>query len=173
MLGVRGAVELAGHRHLHRPLARDGAADRHQRRRAEEAEIHPRQTEAGFLAGDREIAGGDELAAGRGGDALDRRDHRLRQRDDGLHEGRAAREQLHVIAAASVAVVPMRLHFLEVVAGAERRSHAREHNDAGLIVSRDRLELGDKRLEHVEAKRVEVARRVQGQGDHAIVVARA
>ena len=141
MLGLRGAVESAGHRHLHRPLARDRAADRHQRGRAEQAEVHARQAEAGFLARDRKIAGGDELAAGRGGDALDRRDDRLRQRDDGLHESRAAREQLHVIAAAPVAVVPVRLHFLEVMAGAERRSDAREHNDARLIVARDRVEL--------------------------------
>ncbi len=42
--------------------------------------------ECGFLRGDGEIAGGDQLAAGGGGDALDFGDHGLRNRLDFLHQ---------------------------------------------------------------------------------------
>ena len=166
---MRG-VEAAGQRHLHRLLARHGAADRHQRGRAEEPIIHPRKAEARILSGDREIAGGDQLAARRGRDPLDRRDDWLRQRHDRLHERRAARKQLDVIIAASVAIVAMRLHLLEVVAGAERLSGAGEHDDARLVVIGDVVERGNEGLEHGEAQRIAVVRRVQSQDDDAVVV---
>ena len=48
-----------------------------------------RASRIGSRRGDREIAGRDQLATGRGGDALHGRDHRLRQRHDGLHHGAA------------------------------------------------------------------------------------
>ena len=161
--GLRGGVEPAGQRHLHRLLARHDAADRDQRRRAEQPVIHARQAEARMLSGDRKIAGGDELAARRGRDALDRRDDRLRQRDDRLHERRAAREQFDIKVAAPIAIVAMRLHLLEVMAGAERLSGAGEHDDARLVVIGDVVERGDQGLDHGEAQRIAVLRRVQSQ----------
>ena len=53
------------------------------------------------LRGDGEIAARDQLAARRGGGALDRGDHRLRHAMDALHHGAAAvHEVLHIGAAA-------------------------------------------------------------------------
>ena len=153
-----------------RALARHGPADRHQRRRAEEADVDAGQGEAGALAGDRQVAGGDELASRRRGDALDRRDDRLRQRDDRLHERGAARHDLLVEGAAAVGIVAVRLDLPEVVAGAQRRPFAGEHDDARPVVLGDVGEGDDQRVDHREAERVAVLRRGQRQGDDAGVV---
>ena len=47
--------------------------------------LHARGGEAGRLGGDRQVARGHELAAGRGGEALDPRDHRLRHAVEQQH----------------------------------------------------------------------------------------
>ena len=146
-----------------RPTATSGVV-------AEQAEIHPRESRSG-----RAPPRPQDRRRRRAGSPPRwrpprRGDDRLRQRDDGLHESGTPREQLHIVTAAAVAVVAVRLHLLKVMAGAERRSVTGEHNDASLIVSRDRVEFGDQRLDHIEAQRIEVVRRGQGQGDDSVVV---
>ena len=64
----------------------------------------------------------------------------------------------------------MRLHFSQVMAGAERRSGARQHHDAGAIVMGDRVKFHDQGLDHGKAQGIEIARRVQGQGENAMVI---
>jgi hypothetical protein len=74
-----GRDELAREQHLHRRLARDGARQRHHRRRAEQSDIDIVDREPRRARRHREVAGGDELAAGRGRGAAHGRDHRLGQ----------------------------------------------------------------------------------------------
>ena len=79
-MGVGGGDHVAGEQHFHGVLARDVARQRHHRRRAEQADMRRRACEnSRGLGGDREVAARDQLAAGGGGDAFDRGDHRLRQ----------------------------------------------------------------------------------------------
>ena len=82
------------------------------------------------LRGDGEVAARDQLAAGGGGLACTRGDHRLRQGDDLLHHGAAGRHDLLEIGAAAVGVAAPPGELLEVVAGAERRPVGREHDRA-------------------------------------------
>ncbi len=148
-------------------LARHGATDRDQGRRAEEADRHAGQGETRVGPGDRQIAGGDELTAGGGGDALDRGDHRLFQFDDPAHQLSAARHRALEERRAAVGVVAMRLQFLEVVAGRQRRTFAGEHDDARRRISGDRREGVDQGLDHRQAQRVARRRRLQRQRRHA------
>ena len=90
--------------------------------------------------GDGEIAARDELAAGRGRDALHRRDHRLGQGDDPLHHGAAGVHDLLEIGAAAVGVAAACGQLLEIVAGAERRTVRRQHDGANAVVLGDRRE---------------------------------
>ena len=169
-LGGLSVVKVAGQRHFHRVLARNGAADGDQRRRAEEADRHAGQGEARVGAGDREVAGGDELAAGGGGDAFDGGDHRLRQGDDGAHQVGAARHRALKERAAAVGVVAMRLQLLEVVAGRKRRPVAGENDDARRGIGFDRREGVDQRFDHRQAQRVARSRRLQSEGRDAAPV---
>src|SRR5438552_17663119 len=70
--GERGAGidGIAGERQLERALAPDRARHRYHRRVAEPAALAARGGEARLLGCDREVAGGVELAAGCGGDAV-------------------------------------------------------------------------------------------------------
>src|SRR5271166_5454641 len=169
-LRLGGAVELSGERHLHRALARYGPADCDQGRRAEEADVDARQGEAGGLAGDRQIARRDELASRRRGDAFHSRDDRLRQRDDRLHERSAAGHDVLVEGAPPVGVVAVSLDLPEVVAGAERRPFAGDHDGARLAVLGEVGEGDDQRIDHRKAEGVAVLRRGQGQRDDAGIV---
>src|SRR5271166_596831 len=169
-LRLGGAVELSGERHLHRALARYGPADCDQGRRAEEADVDARQGEAGGLAGDRQVARGDELASRRRGDAFHSRDDRLRQRDDRLHERDAARHDLFVEGMAPVGVVAVSLDLPEVVAGAQRRPVAGDDDGARPIVLGDVGEGDDQSIDHRKAEGVTVPRRGQSQRDDAGIV---
>ena len=132
----------------------------------------PGSAKRAFGSRDREIAGGDQLTPGGGRDPLDRRDHRLRQRDDRLHEIAAARHQRRVVFRAPVGIVAMRPDLSEVMPGRKRRPFAGEHDDARGRVGGDRLERADQRLDHAEAQRVARGRRVERQRrDASLVVA--
>jgi hypothetical protein len=65
---------------------------------------------------------------------VDAGDHRLRQPAQRLHHVGAAAEQLAVLRLRPAD------HLAQVVAGAEGRPVGRQHDDAGLAVSRDRGE---------------------------------
>ena len=94
----------------------------------------PGRGEARRLGGDGEVAGGDELAAGGGGDAVHLRDHRLRDAVDRLHQhGADVEEPLVEVGVATD-------HLAQVVAGARTparrprsRSPARSGSDADLL----------------------------------------
>src|SRR5438046_1629594 len=62
----RRVDRLPGEQELERALPSDRPRNRDHRRRAEEADLHSRRREARLLCGDREVAGGDQLAAGGG-----------------------------------------------------------------------------------------------------------
>jgi hypothetical protein len=83
--GTLGVDELAGGQHLEDLLARDVARKRHHGRGAEEPDIHPVHAEPRVLGRDRQIAGGHQLTARGGGDAVDLGDDRLGQARDQLH----------------------------------------------------------------------------------------
>ena len=75
-------------------------------------------------AGDGEVAGGDELAPGGGGHAVDLGDHRMAMVDDREHQLGAPLEQL--LAEAGVGIVT---DLVQIVTGREHRSVAGEHDD--------------------------------------------
>ena len=85
--------------------------------------LDARGREPAVVAAYREIAGGDQLAAGGGGDAVHARDHRLRQAGQRGHHARAAVEQ-----GAHRGVAQVGTHLLEVVAGAERLAGTGDHH---------------------------------------------
>ena len=72
-----GADGFAGEQHLHRRLPADGPAERHARRRAEGADVDAGSGKGGGGGRDGQVAGRDELTAGRGGEAVHLGDHRL------------------------------------------------------------------------------------------------
>jgi len=123
----------------------------------------PGRAKARALAGDRQVATGDELTAGGRRHAFDRGDDRLRQGDDLLHEVGAARHRLLVETLAAIGVVAMRLQLLEIVASRQRGAVGGDDDDAGRAIGFDREERVDQR----QAQRVARRRRLQRQRRHA------
>ena len=121
--GAAGVDQIAGQQHLHGRLAADGAGQCDHRRGAEQADIHPGRGEARGVGGHREVAGGDQLAPGGGGDAVHPGDHRLGQAHDVQHQAGAGGEGLLIRGAVGAGA-----YFPEVVAGAEGRAGAGQHN---------------------------------------------
>ena len=87
--------------------------------------LTPGSAKRRVVRGHREVAHRHELAAGGRRDAVDARDHRLRQPRQLLHHPAAGVEEL-----ALPVGVRMRAHLLQVVAGAEARAVAGEDDDA-------------------------------------------
>jgi len=114
--GDGGRDHVAGEQHLQRALAANGAAEGHHRRGAEQADLDAGRGERGFFAGDGEVAGGDKLAAGGGGDALYFGDHRLR---DGLQLHHQLRANVE---GAAIVVEVLAHHLSEIVAGGKHLS---------------------------------------------------
>ena len=83
-----------------------------------------------------EVAGGDELAAGRGGDAVHLCDHRLRYAVNRLHHHRADVEELLVERGVATD------HLAQIVPGGERRAGALDHDRPHV---RDRADLVERR----------------------------
>src|SRR5437762_9191662 len=85
--GERGAGidGIAGERQLERALAPDRARHRDHRRVAEPAALAARGGEARLVGRDREVAGGDELATGGGGEAVHARYDRLDRKSTRLN----------------------------------------------------------------------------------------
>lgn len=169
-LGALGVYEFRRQRHLHRVLARDGAPDRHQRRRAEAAFARAGQGKAGVAPGDGEIASRHELAAGGGGDPLHGGDHGLGVLGQPAHEQRAAVEQLFVESLAAVEIVAVGLNLAQVVAGAEHRPLAGDDDGAHRIIPGEFVEGGDERVDHQQTQRVARGGRSEGDRRHAGVV---
>ncbi len=121
--GAGGVDQIAGQQHLHGRFAADGAGQGDHGRGAEQADIHPGRGEARGVGGHREVAGGDQLAAGGGGDAVDPGDHRLGQAHDLQHQAGAGGEGLFIRGTVGAGA-----HFPQVVAGAEGRAGAGQHD---------------------------------------------
>ena len=136
----RGRDRLAGQQHFHRLLARNVARQRHHRRRAEQSDIDAGRGKARGFGRDGEIAACDQLAAGRGRDALDGGDHGLRQMHDRLHHGAAGVHDLREIGAAAIGVAAPRGQFLHVVAGGEGRAVGGDHHRTHALVVVDLLQ---------------------------------
>ncbi len=80
--------------------------------------------------------------------ALDRRDHRLWQAQEGEHHGAAALHQLPRVAASTVCIGTMGCQFLKVMAGGEGRSVSRQHHRADALVPGKAFELLRQRRQH-------------------------
>ncbi len=155
----------AGYQHLHRLLAADVTAERDHRRRAEEPDVHARRREGGAVRRHREITAGDKLAAGGGGDAVNARDHRLRQTHQRQHHLRALTEDCRDCLA-----IRGRTQILEIVAGAENRTDCGEHHRAYRAVASD---IGEHRLEcrhKLARKRVSPLRTIERESRDAVRV---
>ena len=83
------------------------------------------------------------MAAGGGGNAVHSRDHRLRQAVDGQHHLPALGEQRAVESRVVVGT-----HFLEIVAGAERRAAPGDDHDPNGFIGRDRIQRRLQRAQH-------------------------
>ena len=81
-----GVDLFAGYQHLHGLLARYIARQGNHRSGAEQANIHARSTEIGFIDCNGQIAGGNQLTTGSRGCALHFCNHQLWAIDDLLHE---------------------------------------------------------------------------------------
>src|SRR5690606_846900 len=115
-------------------FAADGAGERHHRCRAEEADIDAVHPESAAMRRHREVAARDKLAPGRGGDAMDTGDHRLRQTGEAEHDARAALEEVEICRAATVGRLARGLHLAQVVAGAEGAAGTGEDHDADALI---------------------------------------
>src|SRR6266404_2967515 len=119
---------IASKQHFHGMFARDVPRERHHRRRTEQADVDPGRCEFCGCGRNREIAGRNELTAGRRCDALDGRSNGLWQVHDLLHHSAAHLHDVFEISSAAIRVGPMPLEFLQVMAGGERWSISRQHN---------------------------------------------
>ncbi|GCC48016.1 hypothetical protein chiPu_0032518, partial [Chiloscyllium punctatum] len=153
---------FTGQQHFHRLLARHVARQRHHWRRAEQPDVDTRRRKRGRLGGDREITACDELAAGRGGDALNSRDHRLRQVHDRLHHRAAGVHDLSKIGAATIGIAAPRGELLHVVPGGISRTIRGDHDGADVPVVADvvqrSMEAGDHALRKAVARRGAIER---------------
>ena len=147
---------VTGEQHFEGAFPADGAGEGDHRRGAEEADLHAGRGEGGVLGGDGEIAGGDQLAAGRGGDTLD-------FGDDGLRDGLELLHQLGAdIEDAAVFVDVAAGHLAEVVAGAEDLAGGGEDDGANLAIAADFVERGDEIEHQFEGEGVAALGAVQG-----------
>ena len=97
---------------------------------AEPAALAAGRGEAGRLGGDGEVAGGDQLAAGGGGQRVHPGEHHLRDGLDGLHQLGAQQQQAAHLGQRGAGDVG------EVVAGAEHRPLAGEHDPRRVALAR-------------------------------------
>ena len=154
---------VAGQQHFHRRLAADGTAQRHHRRRAEQADIDARRRETGLIRCDGEVAGRHQLAAGGGGDAVHLGDHRLGQAGDRQHQPRALAEQPFVGIAARIGA-----HLFQIVAGAEGRAVAGDDHHLDAAVVGQLLKLFVQARHQRRREGVAAGRPVQRQGRDAV-----
>jgi hypothetical protein len=75
-----------------------------------------------------------------------------------------------IIFVPAVGIVPVRLHFPEVMAAAERRPLPSEHDDSRLFILGDVGEGDGQRVDHRETEGVAILRGRERQGDDAAVV---
>ncbi len=165
LAGAVGVDQVAGQQHFHRRLAAHGAAEGHHWGRAEQPDVDARRGEAGGLAGDGEVAGGDQLAAGGGGGAMHPRDDGFRERDDALHQAAAQREHRLVRGAGGGGA-----HLPHVVARAEGGTGGGDDHDVSGRVGRDAGERGVQRRHETQGEGVAGGGTVQGQRGDAVLI---
>jgi hypothetical protein len=123
------------------------------------------ETAAGARARHGQVAAGDQLAAGRRGDAVHAGNHGHGQGLDGLHHARALREQGLIIRKLAVG-----LHLAQVVARAKGLAFGGQHHAAHMRLLRDRIERFLQRGQHGFRQGIELQGAVQAQGDEAVLV---
>ena len=171
----RSAVVGVVERRRSAPSPSRACAKRRGRRRPAASSRRGRSTTPGrakraSIAGDREVAGGDELAARRGRDALDGGDHRLGQRDDLLHQLGAARHDAFVegrprSASLRCACSSLRSWPAESAGPSPARTTTRADGSASIAANSL-----DQRFDHRQAQRVARGRRLQRQRRDAAVI---
>ena len=109
------------------------------------------------LGGDGQVARGDELAPGGGGQRVHLGAHRLRHRLHDVHHPRAHVEHVAGLVERGAG------HVAEVVPGREHRAVGGQHDAEG-VGRADRLERGGELLHHVEGEGVALLRPVEGDG---------
>ena len=124
--------------------------------------VDPVDRDPGLGARHREVAGREELAAGRGGEPVDPRDDRLRKADDAQHHAAATLEQ-----GLLERLVPVGVHLLQIVPRAERPAGAGQDHDPYRRVLRDPVERILEGGDHRPGQGVEAVRAVEGQGGDA------
>ncbi len=119
----------------------------------------------GLLGGDGQIAGGDELASGGGGDAMDARNHRLRDCLDGVHQLGAEVED-------GAIAVDVAIHQLaQVVSGGECRAVGRQHDGAHVGFGAEFAQGVDQFAHHLAGERVAFLWAVHGdRGDGRVTL---
>lgn len=170
--GAVGVDEIAGGQHLEGLFARDVAAERHHRGRAEQADIDAVDAKARAVGSHGKVAGGDELAAGGGGDAVRLGDDRLGQGADCRHHSCAAGEEIGEIGAPAILGLAPGGHLLEIMPGAEGLAGAVDDDHADRAVTGEAVELILQGGQHRVAERIELLGVVEGQpGDGAVIAA--
>ena len=115
----------------------------------------PGVAKAASSDGNRQVAGGHQLAAGGGGDALHLGDHRLRNGLNLRHQLRAHVED------AAVFVDVAAGHLAKIVAGAEDLAGRRQNHGADLAVAADLVQAANQLQHQVERQGVAALRAVQ------------
>ena len=155
--------EFAGEEHLERLLAGHVAAERHARGRAEEAVVDAVDRDPGLGARHREVAGREELAAGRRRETVHPRHHRLGKAHDAEHHPAAPREQRLL-----ERLIPVGVHLLQVVPRAERTPRSGQDHHADGRIGGDPVQRGRQGADHRLGERIEALRAIEGQGGHPL-----
>ena len=116
--------------------------------------LTPGRAEGGLRGSHRQIAAGDQLQAGGGGQSVDFGDHRPGMVDDRLHQRRAGAHRLLEERPAAVGIGAMRGHLLEIVAGAEHLAGGGNDDDPHRFVVAGALQRGRQRGHHRDRKGV-------------------
>ncbi len=146
----RRVDESPGEQHLHRVLAPDVPGHGHAWGRAEQSVADAGRGKPAVVAGDGEIACGDELAPGGGGDPVWRGDDRHGHRLDRGHQPVAHGENIALLLEA-----PVR-HLLEVMSGRERTPGPLENDRPHLRTGTLPLELGCELFHEARGERVQM-----------------
>ena len=127
--------------------------------------LTPGRGEARALGGQRQVAAGDELAAGGGGDAMDPGDDRLGQMQDGEHQLAAAPED-------RLMALPARLaaQLLQVMAGAEAGARGGQYDDLHRGISGKGGKRGQQLAHQGHGEGVACLGPVEGEGGDAVPV---
>ena len=123
-----------------------------------------------IIGGNGQIAGGDQLAARRGGDPFHFGNDRLRQAYNTQHHGGAGGEKVLKILESAIGVGPPRRHFFEVMAGTEMIAGAAYDHRFYPSIFGDLIKSLRQRGKHCQAERIDRPRRIEGKDRYPIAI---